>query len=539
MVEERKTMTRATRPVICIGLDGATWKTLKPWIDSGQLPTFKHLVGKGASGVLNSTIPCLTAPAVASLYTGKNQGNTGVFGFEKPNGALVSANDIRDETIWEIFNRHGYNSCLVNLPITYPPMKLNGVVISGGISSPRSSEYTYPPELKQQIGDFHCEEVSNRTHKLIKDLHKNRMQIYQDRLTQHRTRYKVFKKLLAQNRYDFAMYWEGTTDAIHHYCWDYPELMLNFYKEIEQMLQDLLDSFPETNLIILSDHGAGRSPTHDFNVNAWLRHEGYLEQKGGHLKIALINWTLSLLRKYIPHRGILNVMRTFMKNPDRKESNDGIEQKLSRHKRMIPGIDWSKTAAWLDQSWGIALKKDNPSLDDDKVREEIIGKLNNLKDENGGEIVRMACKKEDLFKGKYIDQIPDIIFLTTEKYWPNVQLSKTILSKRKVKSLVAAEHDTEREGIFIAIGPDIKENFHIGSANLVDIAPTLLHLLECHIPVDMDGRTLTEIFRENSRLATRSAQYAEPIEKRNAVEEGYTSSEEKEVKEKLKELGYL
>ncbi|RLE47527.1 MAG: hypothetical protein DRJ18_03130 [Candidatus Methanomethylicota archaeon] len=67
--------------VIVIGLDGATWKLIKPWAEEGKLQTLKRLMEEGAYGELKSTIPPITAAAWASLLTGKNPGKTGIYDF--------------------------------------------------------------------------------------------------------------------------------------------------------------------------------------------------------------------------------------------------------------------------------------------------------------------------------------------------------------------------------------------------------------------------------------------------------------------------
>ena len=65
--------------VLVLGLDGATWKALKPLIDFGVLPNFKKLVNHGCSGILSSTIPPNTSPAWPCMATGLNPGKLGVF----------------------------------------------------------------------------------------------------------------------------------------------------------------------------------------------------------------------------------------------------------------------------------------------------------------------------------------------------------------------------------------------------------------------------------------------------------------------------
>ena len=72
------------RRVLVIGLDGATWDLIKPWVDEGKLPTFKKLLCEGTYGTLKTTIPPITLPAIPSFMTGKNPGKHGITSFVRP-----------------------------------------------------------------------------------------------------------------------------------------------------------------------------------------------------------------------------------------------------------------------------------------------------------------------------------------------------------------------------------------------------------------------------------------------------------------------
>ena len=527
--------------IICIGLDGTTWDVILPWIKDGKLSVFKRLMENGTYSVMQSTIPSLTCPALPSLYTGKNPGNTGVFEFKKPDRSLVSINDIDSETLWNILDRHGRSSCVVNLPITYPPSKLNGVMISGGLSCPsKDCDYTYPPEIKKEIGEFHSDEIAKRTKTLILDLDTNKEQIYKDRLIQHKKRYDVFKKLIAKTNYDFAIYWEGTTDSIQHYCWNHKDLILRFYQEIEQMLDDILRTFPDTNILVLSDHGFERAYSHNFNVNTWLKKEGYLKQKGLGIKVYLTNLATDIIKRYLPYGFFLKMWFSYRKKKTHNNSSkDEDTIKLLNYKRFLPGVDWHNTRAYLSQPWGISLNIENHDDEYESLREEIISKLNHLTDDSGEKVVKHAYKKEEVFKGRYMDQIPDIVFQTTEKYKTNMILLPRTYTINKDKKTVAGTHDNARRGIFIASGPDIKKGHTIKQVDITDITPTILHLLNCAIPEDLDGKVLKEIFRDDSEPAKRDIKYSKPIRKKEIRKDGYSKKEEEKVKERLAGLGYM
>jgi arylsulfatase A-like enzyme len=94
------------------------------------------------------------------------------------------------------------------------------------------------------------------------------------------------------------------------------------------------------------------------------------------------------------------------------------------------------------------------------------------------------------------------------------------------------------EGIFIAYGENIGRRMKVEGAQLVDLAPTILYALGMAIPEDMDGRILLEIF-EPSFLASQKPRSSEALSRERRAAQGLTAEEEKEIKDKLRGLGYL
>ena len=72
-----------SKRVMVIGLDGATFDLIKPWVREGKLPTFKKLIDTGVHGQLTSTIPHGTIPAWPSFATGCNPGMHSFYDFFK------------------------------------------------------------------------------------------------------------------------------------------------------------------------------------------------------------------------------------------------------------------------------------------------------------------------------------------------------------------------------------------------------------------------------------------------------------------------
>jgi arylsulfatase A-like enzyme len=83
-------------------------------------------------------------------------------------------------------------------------------------------------------------------------------------------------------------------------------------------------------------------------------------------------------------------------------------------------------------------------------------------------------------------------------------------------------------GIFAAVGPDIEAMGDLGQTKISDIAPTILSLMGCAVPTDMDGEPIP-VFQgtPNER---------EPIPSPHGDS---AAEEDEEVQERLESLGYL
>ena len=114
------------RKAIILGLDGATWTLLRPWIDQGHLPHLARLVHEGASGPLTTTIPPVSASAWVSLATGCNPGKHGAFDFvfPQPGGYDIGVINVKVRGVppfWKTIEEAGGQVGLMSMPITYPP----------------------------------------------------------------------------------------------------------------------------------------------------------------------------------------------------------------------------------------------------------------------------------------------------------------------------------------------------------------------------------------------------------------------------------
>jgi len=527
--------------VLIIGIDGASWDLLNPWISTNKLPTMKKIMKLGSIGILKSTIPCITIPAIPSMLTGMNPGNLGIFGFMKANGSPVSLNEIQYQRIWNILDKYNYKSCVVNLRFSFPPERLNGVMISGNVPSQRSN-YTFPQSLKRKIKyvRFIDDKFEERIFKLINEKREKRYRIKLVHLLidQMKRRYDVFKRLNQVTDYDFSIFWIEESDYIQHCCWEYKESLLQFYIEVDNILSDILLNFADRNFFVVSDHGFESAPERFFFVNTWLRKNGCLREKPWPLFHRLINFLQHFSYQYLQDRLLLQQILCFLEQISTLTKKSAFEKKCAMDKiDNFRGIDKKNSKAYLTTLFGITV---NNSSNYHAFREEIIKKLRDLKDERGENVIRSVWKKEEIYTGKHLSEIPDIIFLTSKRYVPFPTFTRNLFSDLKRYGLwwQSGEHYRARDGIFFAYGPVIKRNNNLGNVNIEDICPTVLHLMCCKIPRHVDGVILTSIFKENSGPAKRSPlfeDYTPILEKKHELER----KDAEALKQRLRKLGYL
>jgi arylsulfatase A-like enzyme len=96
-----------------------------------------------------------------------------------------------------------------------------------------------------------------------------------------------------------------------------------------------------------------------------------------------------------------------------------------------------------------------------------------------------------------------------------------------------------RDGIVVASGPALKRAAEIEDAQLIDFAPTLLHLFGLPVPEDMDGRVLADAFRPEFLTAHPVKAGAASGISESDGSSGYTDEESLKVEERLQALGYL
>jgi len=120
--------------VLLVGIDGASLRLIEPLIERGALPTLARIRQEGVSGPLESLMPLQSPIIWNSIATGKRPEKHGITSFARVEADrslhLFLGSDRKTHALWNIASDEGLSVGVVNWWNTFPPEKINGVMIS-------------------------------------------------------------------------------------------------------------------------------------------------------------------------------------------------------------------------------------------------------------------------------------------------------------------------------------------------------------------------------------------------------------------------
>jgi predicted AlkP superfamily phosphohydrolase/phosphomutase len=542
--------------LVIVGLDGATFDLIIPWIEAGKLKTFERFVKGGAWGELKSTLPPLTCPAWPSFMTGKNPGKFGINDFvirEKDGERVVNFSDILGEPFWDTAGREGRRSIIVNVPVTYPPQIINGILLSGMMTPPGKPFWSRDEvikDLRRSAGNY----VVDLDMLTVSSLNRERSlgKLY----AMMENRFKLVAHLKDHYPFDLMAVVFRAPDIVCHRLWDRKDVILRVYEMIDGYLGHLVND--TDHFFLMSDHGF-RAFSKGIRINQHLYELGVLVRRKiefkdgsfrGSTRIekekfgARANWVQGTTG--VPWKMFLKLGMTrssVAKVLERIGLYDGVRRYFPRVlRRVLPvsrfAVDRESSRAYLDsrRTRGIII---NRNLCDSGTyldfRNLIRQSLLDLKDpESGARVIRNVSLREEVYQGKYAERFPDLYVEPEEDY-----LLRDDFGGKIVHRFLAPRPNHDSMGVFAAYGPDIFAGRHIEGLEIMDVAPTALHLLNAAVPEDMDGRVVKEIFKSDSEAFTREIRYSSPVQRSGAMEASLSREDESAVRASLKALGYM
>lgn len=435
--------------VFVVSIDGVPFDFMKTHIAKGDFPNFKLLVDNGSFRRMNSVQPCISSVAWASYMTGKNPAKHNIFGFvdQKPGTHEIyvpTSINMTSETIWEIMSRAGKKVFVMNVPVTYPPRQVNGILI-GCFLCTQIDKIAYPAHVSQELKRMGY--IIDADAWIARD----NLDRYLDECNKALAkRAEAMFHYLEKEKWDFFQCHIMETDRMNHFFWEhmekddpkYAKAFFDFYRRVDDLLGEVSRKIGEdADLIILSDHGF-----------CTIRKEIFL------------NW-------YLVEAGFLK-----FKNTPPKSLHDMHPESVAYS--LIPGRLFVNLQG----------REANGSVPPEKyeaVREHIADKVLEFKDpENGMPIIREVIKREDLYHGRNYDAAADLIAVPYDGYDLKGNINKNVFGE---KTALVGMHTYEDSLLFVRNREITKNHNEIWVG---DLAPTILKMMALPIPPDMDGVAL-------------------------------------------------
>ncbi len=531
---------------LLIGLDGATFSILDPFMEEGIMPFLKGLVDSGARAALLSTPNPLTPPAWASVMTGRSPGSHGVFDFlvpvetvGRPLTRLVDSRDLRAETIWSMAGRQERSVISLNFPLMFPPSPLNGFMIPGFVSWRLLRRAVYPPDLFQSLKDSVALEPRGiawdleMEEKAVRELPEER---HEEWIRFHILREKkwmdILRHLMLTHPSDLTAILFDGVDKLQHLCWPlldgelFPpepsarekktrELCLDYFRQMDGFLEEISHlAGPEARTFIVSDHGFG--PTRDvFFLNVWLAERGYLQWQG-----------------------------TEIRDPSSDPQSPDPWSAAGPGSRLI---DWEKTVAFAltPSSNGITIRisggAGEPGISADAYehfRDELIAGLLAYRSPASGEpVVKEVLKREEVFPGRHMRLAPDLTLVLRDHGFISVGSAPSpVVHRPEPKGM------HRPEGIFIAAGPGIERGAVLPRPlRITQVCPALLYSLGMEIPAGLEDPLPADIFTyelRSARPVLRGGASGDPLTPTKS-DDTMGREEQEEVLKQLRALGYI
>lgn len=510
-----------------LGIDGASYRLIHRFVEEDKLPSFKKLIKEGIFRKLKTTNPPHTAPGWTNAFTGVQPGKHGIYQFwdtQSPNyyGEYMGSNHVGVPTVWEILNQFSYKTIMINIPMTYPPKEVNGVMISWPLSN--TLRYAYPKDMLFKIAKAGGHYASD-----INIMFENNLEYISQAIEITKKRVKTIDYFLKNGEWDLFISVFTEIDRISHYYWNFMDksspvynheveekyklAIENIYRETDLALGKILEMLPsDALLMLLSDHGFTVGEV-DFYVQTFL------------MKHSL------LAVKEIDKKSIKENSWFYM-----EEAGKEYE------------VDWNQTTAYMASpgSYGVNINlkgRQNHGIIEqeqyEQERDKIISLLKKILHPNKKTpLFRDVLKREEVYAGASLNKAPDIIMVPYEystmvhhKIHPD-----KIFGKPEQKGM----HD--KDAIFGLYGQNIqlKES---GEIALEDITPTILNLFAIRTPSYMEGESMIQFNDEQENwkdfVIPNVGSGGYKGEEAYTREKAYTREESQEVAEKLKSLGYL
>ena len=534
--------------VILVGLDGLEPSLVERWAD--DLPTLRRLTNKGSFGRVRSADPPLSSPAWPWIFTGKQGGKHGCFGFTKRRDGEyswepVNYGDINAESLWEALDDAGVSCGAANVPLTYPPADLDHGYVVSGWPVPNRVDVSNPPEIVEtveaELGERYRVNPFDMGPALQQADDETVLEDIVDGLWHHQ---RAFETLVRETDVEVFCCVFMATDVAGHYLGRDHEMLKRLYVEQDRALAELLETCPsDVDAVVMSDHGHAAASDWNFHVNEWLREQGYLsvtDDSGVDARSVMRTAGITRERLVRAKRALgLDDVRERLPQPVFEALQRVVPPADERSEGFDPArVDWSETVAYSPDQNVIYLNTADThpqgtvsASEAPRLRKEVAADLRAVDHpapDRDDPLMTEIRRKEEVFDGPFADEAPDLVPIADDMH-VTVQTSFN-----DGEMFVRDEWSEHRQhGALFTAGDSFVRSDDVADRSILDVFPLVLDLVDAPVPEDVDGEVPADRLAYEPDPAVRGSHDDE------APSHDYTEAESEDVREQLKGLGYL
>jgi len=431
--------------VAFIGIDGVPYSLVSEHPD--VFPNLTELAKQGSAGAIDSIVPPESSACWPSLTSGKNPGETGVYGFQdREVGSydtyVPMGRDVQTDRLWDRVHDAGRQATVMNVVVTFPPQRNVQRMVSGFLS-PGIEKSTTPEEFREYL-----QSIGYRIDVDASLGHEDRDAFVEDAHETLDARQRAFEHYIEADDWDLFFGVFMATDRVNHFLFkdyeeggEYEDEFMDFYRKVDESIGEIREALSDdVTLVVASDHGF-TSIDHEFYANEWLSQQGWLSYANDdHDSLADIA-TETTAYSLIPGRFYLNL--------------EGREPRGS-----VPKDEYEER------------------------RGELAEMLRDLEGPNGESVVERVVPKQEAFDGDHDDIAPDLVAIPEHGF----DIKAGFKGKESAFGTTARNgmHSFDNAVLFVD-DPDVE----VEDVDLFDIAPTILDLMEIdYDAAAFDGRSL-------------------------------------------------
>ncbi len=442
---------RRRRRVLFLGFDGVPYTQVRALMDAGELPRMRELCAAGSLVQMDSVVPTISSVAWSCFMTGSNPARHNIYGFidRKPQSYevyLPNARNMTGTTLWEHLSSAEKRVFVMGIPVTFPPRKVNGILVSGFLAT-ELSRATYPERV--------AEELKSMGYIIDVDAWKareDREAFMSDLERTFQKRWEVAREFLHRERWDlFAVHFMDM-DRLQHFFWadweDGKEPFAARFHQFYLWMDEIVGEFSQmidknTSLVVMSDHGFCRL-RREVNLGLWLWRNGWLGFGGA------------------PPETISNL--------------EGARTKVFG---LIPGRLYVNVRG--REPAGLVDAEDVP-----RIQDELISALGAIVfPETGEPVIEKVYRRDELYRGDQLQHAPDLVAVPVRGFD-----LKDGFNKPSVWTTSAINGMHTYDDAFLLTSFPVTERRRPWVA---DVMPTILDKLGVAPPEPIDGRSLLPI----------------------------------------------